>query len=455
MRLCTWICVGAASLALALTGCDTIKEKYEQLTGGEKKAEEPTKAEADKKAAEEAAAKLEAEKKAAEEAQKKAEAEKLEAEKKQVSEGLNALSKTYTETSAALRAHQDAWQKDGTNEKIQAVATFLGEYGRLEAELNGVRAYLLQDDVDKARLGLETLKGKCDALDKQAAVLLADKPQPMDPTLRARVLDLLAEDACLQKAIGAGTLTEADLGAKRAQLLAAAGMSADEYLKLRDKVTSAPQPTDATVLEALAQKKCPDAPAVGAAPAEGAVPAAGTVPAEATPPAEGTVPAEGTAEVAPAEGTAEVAPAEVAGEVKTEEGATPPAEGIVGPTHIGGDSGTPGPAGTGTPAAGTGTITIKTNQDFTGAVGRNKAHKVTLKVEKRGSKIGGMAWFAGGKFNLNGSWSAKGHATFSGKSGKDHISCSGQMKGSLLQGTCNGRCGGNDAGGPFALKIQK
>ena len=290
--------LGVLVLSFAVASCGLIKEKEtdEEKTEetaeeeGEKKAEEAkddgaeaaaeaqAKAEEAKKAADELAKKAEAEraaleaekaklieeKKAAEEAAAKAEAEKLEAEKKLVTEAVAGLSEGHTKTKLELRANLEAWESEGTPEKVQALTAFLAEYEKVEAELGGIKAYLMQDDLEKAKTGIETLKGTYEALEKQAAVLLEDKPQPLDDATRGKLLELIASESCLQKAVAAGTLTDADLPGKRAALLTAAGMSAEQYAKLQVKLQKQPEQTDLTVLEAHMAKMCPEA-----APVEG------------------------------------------------------------------------------------------------------------------------------------------------------------------------------------------
>lgn len=407
--------LGVLVLSLAVASCGLIKEKGGDEEKSEKKAEDKDKepaAEAsappeaatvevetakkaaalvaEKAAAERAALeaekqKLVEEKKAAEEAVAKAEAETFEAEKKGVIEAVAGLGKGYTETRAALRANLGAWEAEGNAEKLQAVTTFLAEYEKVEGELGGIKAYLMQDDLEKAKTGMETLKGTYEALGKQAAVLLVDKPQDMDGTTRAKLLDLIASESCLQKAIAAGTLTDADLGVKRSELLAAAGMTSEQYDKLSAKLAKKPEPTDAMVLQAFMDKKCP---AVDAPPVE------------------------------------EIA--ETGEEVKPEE---------VKPEEV-------KPK---TPA-------ISKNMKFTGSLkGKGKSHTLTL--HKKGSKAKGTIWFSGGKVPLSGSFSKKG-ATFSGKKGKNKLSCSGEFKGSKLSGKCSGTLG-KAFFGNFTLKGKR
>ncbi len=518
--------LGVLVLSLAVASCGLIKEKGGDEEKAEEKAEKKDEEKAgDKKPAAEASApsdsaaaaaaveletakqaaalvaekavaeraameaekqKLIEEKKAAEEAVAKAEAEKFEAEKKGVIDAVAGLGKSYTETRAALRANRGAWEAEGNAEKLQAIAMFIPEYEKVEGELGGIKAYLMQDDLEKAKTGMETLKGTYEALEKQAAVLLEDKPQDMDGTTRAKILDLIASESCLQKAIAAGALTDADLGVKRSELLAAAGMTAEQYDKLRAKLAKKPEPTDAIVLQAIMDKKCPavEAPPVeetaetGEAywkkscehtvslmktmggdlsqaemdklmveigvkcleklkkedPAIADKIAACVLAVTSVDDLEACDPKKITGgDAQPGE---EVKPEEVKPEeVKPEE--VKPEE--VKPEEVKPEEKPKVPA-------------ISKNMKFTGSLkGKGKSHTLTL--HKKGSKAKGTIWFSGGKVPLSGSFSKKG-ATFSGKKGKNKLSCSGKFKGSKLVGKCSGILD-KSFSGKFTLKGKR
>ncbi|MBM4370831.1 MAG: hypothetical protein FJ098_04210 [Deltaproteobacteria bacterium] len=515
--------VGALALSLAVSGCGLIKEKVEEATGEkseEKKAEEEKaaqEAEAAKKAAEEAAkkaaeekaaleaekAKLLQEKQAAEEAARKAEAEKLEAEKKQITEALAALSSRSLETRMALKANLAAWEGDGATDKVTARTTFLAEYEKIDGELAGIKAYLMQDDLAKARTGLDTLKGTCEALGKQAEVVLADAPQALDGSTRAKVLDLIAAESCLQKAIAEGTLTEADLGVKRAELLAAAGVTAEQYDKLREKLARKPEPTDAMVLQSLMEQKCPAAApdprqalmtrvcdhAVGIlgpafrdkvpeAELEGRLVQARTecladlAPLDAAmldrvaacalaatdlatldpcnpkkmaeAPVEGApvegAPVEGT----PVEGTVEGTPVEGTVEGTPVEGTVEgtPVEGTVEGTPVEGAPAEPLPPTELKPGeTKPAAAAVTTNMKFTGSIQGHGRKAYAVVLNKRGSKASGTVWHGGGKIPVSGSFSAKG-ASFSGGKGKNQVNCTGKLQGSNLVGQCSGGLSG-------------
>jgi hypothetical protein len=248
-----------ALLSLSLMACTDKAEEAKKAAQAKAAAEESVKKAQDEKAAAEAAMKLAKEEQAkAEEAARKAQEEKTAAEKKALTEALAETLKTFADTKAALVEHSGLWKTDGNDTKVQAVLAFAEEYGKLEAELTGVKAYLLQDDLAKASTAFQTAKASFDSLEGRAATMLEDRPQEMDPTVRAIILELIAKETCLQKDRNLGRLTDLEMAAKRNELLSAANYTLTQYELLRAKINFKPQPTDATVIGAHMNSLCPD-----------------------------------------------------------------------------------------------------------------------------------------------------------------------------------------------------